>query len=63
MRGMEIKENVLHEDAKQELIHKQEVRINRVNKIIRQLAPTQLQGKKNRKDFKGDMKLIVNGRR
>jgi len=62
MRGLPITEKVKHEDAKQELIHKQAVRINRVNYIIRQLPPTQFQGKKKRKDFKGDMNLIVNGR-
>jgi hypothetical protein len=63
MRGIPITEKVKHEDAKQELIHKQAARINRVNYIIRQLPPTQFQGKKKRKDFKGDMNLIVNGRR
>jgi hypothetical protein len=63
MRGLPITEKVKHEDAKKELIHKQTVRINRVNYIIRQLPPTQFQGKKKRKDFKGDMNLIVNGRR
>ena len=63
MRGLAIREKVKHEDAKQELIHKQAVRINRVNYLIRQLPPTQLRGKKNSKDFKGDMNLIVNGRR
>jgi len=58
MRGILIKEKVKHSDAKQELIHKQEVRIRRVNRIIRQLPPTQIHNKK--KDFRGDMNFIVN---
>jgi hypothetical protein len=63
MRGILITEKVKHEEAKQELIHKQAARVNRVNYIIRQFPPNQFQGKKKRKDFKGDMNLIVNGRR
>jgi hypothetical protein len=58
MRGIVIIEKVKHSDAKQELIHKQEVRIRRVNRIIRQLPPTQVHNKK--KDFRGDMNFIVN---
>ncbi len=62
VRGIPVNEKVKHEDAKQELIHKQAARVNRVNYIIRQLPPTQSQGKKRAKDFRGDMKIIVNGR-
>jgi hypothetical protein len=65
---MEIKEKVKHVDAKQELIHKQEVRIKRVNNIIRQLPPSQVQVQvqvqvKKRNIVRGNMKLIVNGQR
>jgi len=58
MRGIVIKENVKHSEAKQELIHKQEVRIRRVNRIIRELPPTQVNNKK--KEFRGNMNYIVN---
>ena len=58
MRGIEIKEKVKHSEAKKELIHKQEVRIRRVNRIIRELPPTQVNNKK--KEFRGNMNYIVN---
>ena len=58
MRGIEIKEKVKHSEAKKELIHKQEVRIRRVNRIIRELPPTQVNNK--RKEFRGNMNYIVN---
>jgi hypothetical protein len=63
MRGLPITEKVKHSDAKQELMHKQEARVNRVNYIIRQLPPTQNQVKKKRNIVRGNMNLIVNRQR
>ena len=54
LRGQEVKDRIVHFEAKTELINKRVSRVNNINKIIRKL-PTKLGGK----DFNRDMTSVV----
>lgn len=54
LNGVEVKDRIVHVEAKNEFIQKRVVRANRINNIISKLPP-----KTRGKDFKNDMKSIV----
>lgn len=54
LNGIEVKDRIVHVEAKNELIQKRVVRANRINNIISKIPP-KIRGK----DFKGDMRSIV----
>jgi hypothetical protein len=54
LKGIEVKDRIVHTEAKSELIQKRVIRANRINHIIQQIPP-----KPRGKDFKHDMKSIV----
>jgi hypothetical protein len=54
LKGIEVKEKIVHTEAKSELIQKSVIRANKINNFIQQL-PKNVRGK----DFKNDMKSIV----
>lgn len=59
IRGIEVKDRIVHTDAKAELIQKRVTRANKINNIISKL-PVKTRGK----NFKGDMTSVVsNGHR
>ena len=55
MRGLEVKDRIIHTEAKTELIQKRVVRATKINKIIDSLPH-----KNKGKDFRRDMTTIVN---
>lgn len=54
LNGVDVKDRIVHVEAKNELIQKRVVRANRINNIISKIPP-----KVRGKDFKGDMRAIV----
>jgi hypothetical protein len=54
LKGIEIKDRIVHTEAKSELIQKRVIRANKINHIIQQIPP-----KPRGKDFKNDMKSLI----
>jgi hypothetical protein len=54
LKGIEVKERIVHTEAKSELIQKRVIRANKINNFMQQI-PKNVRGK----DFKNDMKSIV----
>jgi hypothetical protein len=54
LKGIEVKERIVHTEAKSELIQKRVIRANKINNFMQQM-PKKVRGK----DFKNDMKSIV----
>ena len=54
LRGIEVKDRIVHIEAKTELIQKRVIRANKINNLINKI-PKKIRGK----DFKGDMTSIV----
>jgi len=54
LKGIEVKDRIVHIEAKSELIQKRVVRANKINNLISKL-PVKIRGK----DFKGDLTSIV----
>lgn len=57
LNGIEVKDRIVHNEAKNELIQRRVVRANNINTIISKI-PRKVRGK----DFKHDMRLIVKGK-
>jgi hypothetical protein len=56
VRGITLSERIVHTEAKTELIQKRVSKANKINRILSRIPP-KIRGK----DFKGEMKNIVNG--
>lgn len=54
LNGVEVKDRIVHIEAKNELIQRRVMRVNKINNIISKIPP-----KVKGKDFKGDMRTVV----